>query len=94
MMHDATTFDASMFEATISDATPFDAALLKPAPTARRWVCAICGFVYDEALGMPLEGIEPGTAWDDVPDSWTCPDCGVRKCDFDMVLVSDESRHG
>ena len=35
--------------------------------------------------GLPEEGIAPGTRWDDVPDSWTCPDCGVTKDDFEMM---------
>ena len=48
----------------------------------RTWMCVVCGFIYDEAKGLPEEGIEPGTRWDDVPDTWTCPDCGVTKTDF------------
>ncbi len=45
--------------------------------------CEVCGYVYDEAQGEPREGFPPGTMWDDVPDDWTCPDCGVReKIDF------------
>lgn len=54
-----------------------------------RWRCIICGFIYDEALGLPQEGIAPGTAWSDVAESWTCPDCGVRKSDFVMALLQD-----
>lgn len=56
----------------------------RPSPAGRRWRCVICGFVYDEALGLPEEGIAPGTAWADVPEAWTCPDCGVTKRDFSM----------
>lgn len=52
------------------------------------WICEICGFVYDEAEGFPEEGIAPGTAWDDVPDDWLCPDCGVGKADFYMQEVA------
>ncbi|MFA5938999.1 MAG: rubredoxin [Sinimarinibacterium sp.] len=51
----------------------------------KKWRCLICDFVYDEATGLPDEGIAPGTAWADVPDSWTCPDCGASKADFMMV---------
>lgn len=51
----------------------------------RNWMCVVCGFVYNEAEGLPAEGIAPGTRWDDVPDSWTCPDCGVTKDDFEMM---------
>lgn len=48
------------------------------------WECLICGFIYDEALGWPEDGIAPGTRWADVPDDWLCPDCGVGKDDFEM----------
>lgn len=53
--------------------------------TFRTWMCVVCGFIYNEAEGLPEEGIAPGTRWDDVPDSWTCPDCGVTKDDFEMM---------
>ncbi len=49
------------------------------------WVCAICGFVYDETAGLPEAGLAPGTRWQDVPEDWTCPDCGTGKSDFMMV---------
>lgn len=45
----------------------------------------MCGFVYDEAKGLPEEGIMPGTRWEDIPDDWVCPDCSVGKEDFEMV---------
>ena len=51
------------------------------------WQCVLCGFVYDEAAGMPGEGIAPGTRWADVPESWLCPDCSAPKSDFEMVEV-------
>ncbi len=53
----------------------------------RKWECVVCGFIYDEAEGLPEEGIAPGTAWDDVPEDWVCPDCGVGKEDFEMVEI-------
>ena len=53
----------------------------------KKWVCAICGYEYDEALGDPDHGIAAGTAWEDVPDDWECPDCGAAKADFDMQTV-------
>jgi len=53
----------------------------------KTWQCIVCGFIYDEAQGLPSDGIAPGTAWADVPDSWECPDCGVSKSDFEMVQV-------
>lgn len=53
----------------------------------QRWRCELCGFEYDEAAGLPEEGIAPGTAWADVPDTWCCPDCGAGKNEFEMVAV-------
>ena len=57
------------------------------ATAYRTWMCVVCGFIYDEAKGIPEEGIPPGTRWEDVPDTWTCPDCGVTKDDFEMMVV-------
>ncbi|MBM3343743.1 MAG: rubredoxin [Betaproteobacteria bacterium] len=53
----------------------------------RVWQCLLCAFVYDEKAGLPDEGIAPGTRWEDVPDTWSCPDCAAGKADFDMVVV-------
>ena len=53
----------------------------------RKWQCLFCGFVYDEALGLPDDGIAPGTRWEDVPEDWTCPHCSVTKADFEMVSL-------
>jgi rubredoxin len=53
-------------------------------PPYRKWMCVVCGHIYDEALGAPDDGIAPGTRWDDVPDTWTCPDCGVTKDDYEL----------
>ena len=51
----------------------------------KKYMCLICGFIYDEATGAPDEGIAPGTRWEDVPPNWTCPECGARKEDFEMI---------
>ena len=53
----------------------------------RKWQCIVCGYVYDESVGEPEEGIAAGTRWEDIPDDWVCPDCGVGKHDFEMVLL-------
>lgn len=53
----------------------------------RKWQCMACGFVYAEELGLPTDGIMPGTSWDEIPDDWICPDCGVGKEDFEMVEI-------
>jgi len=44
-----------------------------------KWVCTVCGYVYDPAVGDPVNGIQAGTAFEDLPDDWVCPDCGVGK---------------
>ena len=54
---------------------------------SKTWMCLICGWIYDEAAGDPEHGIVPGTAWADVPMNWTCPECGARKEDFEMVQI-------
>ena len=53
----------------------------------RTWMCLICGWIYDEAAGDPEHGVAPGTSWADVPMNWTCPECGARKEDFEMVQI-------
>ena len=53
----------------------------------RTWMCVVCGYMYEEAKGVPEEGIAAGTRWEDVPETWTCPDCGVTKDDFEMIEV-------
>jgi rubredoxin len=59
----------------------------KGVPGTRVWQCMLCAFMYDEAKGMPDEGIAPGTPWEDVPETWFCPDCSASKSDFQMALV-------
>jgi len=61
----------------------------------KKWECIVCGLIYDEKLGWPDDGIAPGTRWEDVPEDWLCPDCGVGKEDFEMVEVGpvDETPH-
>src|SRR5450756_1568213 len=58
-------------------------------PRARRpsmkYVCTVCGYVYDPEVGDPDNGVEPGTAFDDLPDDWVCPECGVDKEEFEPV---------
>lgn len=56
----------------------------------KKWLCIICGFIYDEAKGWPEDGIAPGTAWEDVPEAWACPECLVGKADFEMIEISEE----
>lgn len=54
----------------------------------RKFQCKVCGFIYDESVGDPAHGIEAGTRWEDIPESWACPECGVVKDDFEMVEIA------
>lgn len=47
-----------------------------------KYVCTICGFIYDEKEGYPEAGIKPGTRWEDIPEDFICPICGAGKSDF------------
>jgi rubredoxin len=49
----------------------------------KKWRCLACGYVYDPAAGDPDNGVPAGTAWEDVPDDWVCPVCGVGKDMFE-----------
>ncbi len=51
----------------------------------QKYECVVCSYVYDPALGDPDNGVAPGTAWEDVPEDWLCPDCGVGKDEFEAV---------
>ncbi len=53
----------------------------------KKYICEVCGWIYDEATGWPDDGIEAGTKWEDIPDDWMCPDCGVTKEDFVMTEI-------
>ena len=53
----------------------------------KTYMCVICGFIYDEAKGLPEEGIAPGTKWEDVPLNWVCPECGAGKDDFELMEI-------
>jgi len=50
-----------------------------------KWECVLCSYVYDPELGDPTQDIDPGTAFEDLPDDWTCPDCGASKEDFERM---------
>lgn len=50
----------------------------------KKYVCQVCGYIYDPAEGDPDGDIAPGTAFEDIPDDWVCPLCGVGKDDFEI----------
>jgi rubredoxin len=49
----------------------------------KKYVCSVCGYVYDPAEGDPEHGIQPGTKFEDLPADWSCPVCGVGKDQFE-----------
>ena len=49
----------------------------------KKYVCSVCGYIYDEAEGIPDDGIAPGTKWADLPEDWVCPVCGAAKSEFE-----------
>ncbi len=49
------------------------------------YVCLVCGYEYDPLVGDPENGVEPGTAFEDLPDDWVCPVCGVGKAQFEKI---------
>ncbi len=51
----------------------------------QKWECMACGYVYDPKVGDPDNGIKPGTPFEDLPDDWVCPECGVAKDMFEPV---------
>ena len=53
----------------------------------KKYMCLICGWIYDEEKGWSEDDIPPGTSWDDVPSTWVCPECGAIKEDFEMVEI-------
>lgn len=52
---------------------------------SRKFLCVVCGFIYDEVKGDPDSGLAPGTKWEDIPEDWSCPECGVTKADFEEM---------
>jgi len=50
-----------------------------------KYVCDMCGYEYDPAVGDPGSDIQPGTSFDDLPEDWVCPECGVGKDSFSPV---------
>jgi len=57
----------------------------KSASGAAKYQCSVCGYIYDPEKGDPDGGIAPGTAFEDIPDSWVCPVCGASKDQFEKL---------
>jgi rubredoxin len=70
---------------------PFN--IIKEEKKLQKYICSICGFVYDEAKGSAESGIAPGTVWADVPEDWVCPLCGAGKAEFvNQTTKSDKPK--
>lgn len=54
----------------------------------KKYVCVVCGYEYDPEVGDVDNGVQPGTAWEDVPEDWLCPLCGVGKDEFEVGLFA------
>ena len=50
-----------------------------------KYKCKICGYIYDPEIGDPQGDIAPGTTFNEIPDDWKCPICGVTKTDFEPI---------
>lgn len=51
----------------------------------KKYICKICGYIYDPEVGDPDQGVALGTAFEDLPDTWVCPECGMGKDEFEPV---------
>ena len=65
-------------------ASPFSMAEIKEREM-KKYECTMCGYIYDPEVGDPDSGIQPGTAFEDIPDDWVCPVCGAEKSQFEPV---------
>ena len=54
--------------------------------SSKQYICRACGLIYNEEDGDPDSGLKPGTRFEDIPDEWECPLCGVKKIDFEYEL--------
>lgn len=71
--------------ATYLDKTKITPKKEKGDSTMKKYKCLLCGYIYDPAMGDPDNGVEPGTAFEDLPADWVCPECGAGKEDFEVV---------
>ena len=50
-----------------------------------KWICKVCGYIYDPADGDPVAGVSSGTPFEDLPEDWVCPACGAPKSEFEKI---------
>ncbi len=68
-----------------SDSWKPAAELNKGSVKMEKWECTACGYIYDPEKGDPDNGISPGTPFEDLPEDWVCPQCGVDKQFFQKM---------
>ena len=54
-----------------------------------KYKCLVCGYIYNPSVGDPDNGVAPGTSFEDLPDSWVCPECGVGKDQFEKIVLDN-----
>jgi len=64
---------------------PKSTPIYQAPKSSKKYVCKVCGWVYDPEIGDPDGGIKPGTEFEDIPDAWVCPVCGAAKSDFELL---------
>lgn len=64
---------------------PFSNRFTQGGSAMEKWICTVCGYIYDPAVGDSTQGINPGITFEDLPDTWVCPDCGASKDLFEKA---------
>jgi flavin reductase (DIM6/NTAB) family NADH-FMN oxidoreductase RutF/rubredoxin len=64
---------------------PKSTPIYQAPKSSKKYVCKVCGWIYDPEIGDPDGGIKPGTEFEDIPDTWVCPVCGAAKSDFELL---------
>jgi len=65
------------------------ASAAKETTILQKFICGDCDYIYDPDLGDPAQNIAPGTAFEDLPENWECPECGAPKSDFYPIVASN-----
>lgn len=81
----APTFQSKKLKEKLEQELGAELQLESKPQKVQKWVCTTCGWEYDPEVGDPDGGILPGTAFEDIPDDWVCPDCGAMKADFEPL---------
>lgn len=85
MNRNSSLFELSEEWYTLSNADEQRAIRMDGGKNMKKYECTACGHIYDPELGDPENGIKPGTAFEDLPEDWVCPVCGVGKDEFEPV---------